>query len=95
MPTSTTRVTTEHARKYMVQLAKHWTHRMPALTYDDARADVPLPSGPLVIEADNAGLTLTLSADDAEMDRMKGVVEEHLNRFAFRETLVYGWAPQP
>lgn len=92
MPASTARVTTEHGRKYMTQLAKHWSHRFPDLTYDEHRADVPLPGGPLSITADAASLTLTLSAVDAEgLERMQGVVVEHLDRFAFREALIYQW----
>lgn len=92
MPASTARVLTDHGRKYMTQLAKHWSHRFPELTYDENRADVPLPGGPLTIAADETGLTLTLSATDiAGLERMQGVVVEHLNRFAFRETLVYAW----
>lgn len=92
MPVSTARVLTDHGRKYMTQLAKHWSHRFPALTYDEHRADVPLPGGPLAITADATGLTLTLSAVDAAgLERMQGVVVEHLDRFAFREALIYQW----
>ena len=92
MLSSTARVVTADGRKYMTQLAKHWSHRFPELTYDENRADVPLPGGPMTIAADETGLTLTLSATDtAGLERMQGVVVEHLNRFAFRETLVYAW----
>ena len=38
--------------------------------------------------ADDAGLTLTLEvAESGQMERMQGVVIDHLKRFAFREDL--------
>ena len=40
------------------------------------------------------GLTLT-TADRAENERMRGVVERHIDRFAFREApLSYEWTEQ-
>jgi len=29
--------------------------------------------------------------DEEARDRMRKVIEDHLNRFAFRETLEYAW----
>lgn len=91
MSTSTARVPTANGQKYMTQLAKHWSHRFPDLTYDEHRADVPMPGAPLVMLADEQGLTLTLKGDAEALQWIQGVVTEHLGRFAFRESLTFNW----
>ena len=42
---STAKIETAHAGKYLVQLAKHWSHRFPDLTWNDTRAEIPFPIG--------------------------------------------------
>jgi hypothetical protein len=92
MPTSHARVTTGHGSRYLTQLSKHWSHRFPELTYSAERADIPLPGGPCVLEADGTGLVITLRSDAPEtLARMETVVAEHLQRFAFREPLAIAW----
>jgi hypothetical protein len=89
----TARVPTDKAVRYMTQLAKHWSHKFDvALTA--TTADIPLPFGPVRLAAEPDALLITLEPDpDADLARMKEVVENHLNRFAFREgELVYAWS---
>jgi hypothetical protein len=46
------------------------------------------------MKAGEADLLVTVDADDAEtLDRIKGVVASHLDRFAFREApLAFQWS---
>lgn len=92
MAQSTARVATENASRYLQQLCKHWSHKM-VTEFDPARGRVDFPSGAqLLLEAYDSALGLTLVAPDDSLDRMEGVVAEHLRRFAFREELVFDWA---
>ncbi len=91
------RVPTDKAARYMTQLAKHWSHRFD-VTFDATTAAIPLPLGPVTMVAEPDALVITLNPDpeapnfDEGVARMKEVVENHLNRFAFREgELVYDW----
>lgn len=93
MAAVTTRVATDKAARYMTQLAKHWSHKFDvALT--ERTADIPLPFGPVRLAAEKDALLITLEPNpEADVARMKEVVENHLNRFAFREgELVYPWS---
>jgi hypothetical protein len=92
MAQSTADVATEHASKYLQQLCKHWSHKM-VTEFDPAKGRVDFPSGAqLSLEADGASLHLKLAAADDSLERMEGVVADHLKRFAFREELVFDWA---
>jgi hypothetical protein len=87
---STARATTESARRYMIQLCKHWGHKFEVV-YDDTSGRIALPVGPLTMAADETGLTLTLEVEPEGLDRIEPVVTEHLNRFAFREPFDLAW----
>jgi uncharacterized protein len=93
--TARANVRTDHASKYLMQLSKHWSHRFPDLTFDAHHAEIPLPAGPCTLQANEGVLQITLEADSVESaDRLEQVVADHLNRFAFRETLTYEWVRQ-
>lgn len=86
------RVATEKAARYMIQLAKHWSHKFE-VTYDETSAFFPLPAGACRMTAHPDGLDITVEAADLEgLARLEDVVAKHLDRFAFREgELQYGW----
>jgi len=89
---STAKIETAHAGKYLVQLAKHWSHRFPDLTWNDTRAEIPFPTGNCVFTSKENVLTIVLAVSDEETaSRLEDVVAEHLNRFAFRESLDIVW----
>jgi DNA-binding PadR family transcriptional regulator len=76
---------TDRAARYMIQLAKHWSHKFE-VTYDETSALIPLPLGTCRMLADPEGLDITVEAADLEgLARLEDVVAEHLLRFAFRE----------
>lgn len=87
-----TQVPTEKASRYMQQLCKHWAHKME-VDFDAERGTVNFPTARLDMAATEDGLSLTLApTGDEDIARLKSVVEDHLNRFAFREgELVYDW----
>lgn len=77
----------------MQQLAKHWSHKLE-VRFDAEEATVVFTNGSrLEMRADSETLDCALSVpNDGDADRMRGVVEEHLNRFAFREgPLTFEW----
>ncbi|MGY2051309.1 DUF2218 domain-containing protein [Methylobacterium sp. JK268] len=87
--TAQARVGTAQGSRYLTQLCKHWSHRFPETAFSPERGVVPFGEGrEAVFEADPDGLTLRVSAPDAEaLARLEAVVAEHLARFAFREDL--------
>lgn len=105
MTDSTAHVATVHASRYLQQLAKHWSHSL-RVEFTANRAAVVFPKD--VRGADWLGdATFTMdahsdclrcrieaSAED-QLLGLKGVVERHLNRFAFREApLTFSWDDQ-
>ena len=79
------RLTTDRGARYMIQLAKHWSHKFE-VSFDDISALIPLPLGTCSMLADAEGLDVTIEAVDLEaLARLEDVVAEHLLRFAFRE----------
>jgi hypothetical protein len=87
------RILTAKARTYMIQLCKHFGHKIP-VTYDDTNGRIEFPFGVCRAEADADALTLTsLAADEAQLHQLKDVIARHLVRFAFKEELVIEWKP--
>jgi hypothetical protein len=84
-------VATPNGSKYLQQLCKHWSHRLE-VEFDATRGRVAFPTSAVTFAATPDALTMTLiSPDAATLDRMEGVVVDHLNRFAFREELKVEW----
>ena len=87
--------------KYLQQLVKHWSHKMAA-SWDDESNTAAFPFSDTTSAVMTArdepesgvGITLT-TADMEENERMRGVIEQHIDRFAFREApLTYEWKEQ-
>ncbi len=84
-------VATSSGSRYLQQLCKHWGHKFE-VEFDARRGVIKLPMGPCVLDASPEALTLTLETDDAaDLDRFEAVVADHVQRFAFRETLAFDW----
>ncbi len=85
----------EKPERYIQQLVKHWGHKH-ATSYDEGDGMGTFPFSDLesaVMVARPGGIAITLTT--AEQDRnehMRGVIERHIDRFAFREApLEYEW----
>lgn len=93
---------TASASRYLQQLCKHWAHNLQVeFTPDQGRVVFPAV-GKAGSFAGEAVLTLTARADGlesrieasepAQLERLKKALEDHLDRFAFREApMAYGW----
>ncbi len=91
MPTAKTIVKTEKASRYLVQLCKHFAHKVPA-EWSDTTGHAQLPPGPCHMMADEEALTVVCeAADDEGLARAKYIVEDHIVRFGWRENLTVTW----
>ena len=99
---STAQVKTENGSRYLQQLCKHWAHNL-AVEFDENQGSVVFPrdargadwpgDGVFTMQAGADALTCRIEASAAgQLDGLKGAVERHLNRFAFREgELAFDW----
>ena len=93
MPIAKASVPTANSAKYIQQLCKHWSHRLE-VDLADQKGVVKFPDGVATLEAGADALLVTLEAEASEkVERLKGVVASHLDRFAFREApLKFDWS---
>ena len=93
MPVAKASVPTVHGAKYMQQLCKHWSHKLE-VDLSEQRDVVKFPTAVATFDASAGTLQVTIEGEEAEaVERMKGVVASHLDRFAFREApLRFDWA---
>ncbi|WP_375397913.1 DUF2218 domain-containing protein [uncultured Sphingomonas sp.] len=100
--TSTARVPTANASKYLQQLCKHWQHNLTVdFTPDHGTVVFPKnargadwPDDALVtFEAEAETLEVRIDASiEPQLEGLKGAVASHLDRFAFREApLAFDW----
>jgi uncharacterized protein len=92
MPTVNASVPTVNGAKFLQQLCKHWSHRLE-VEFSDRKGVVTFPGAVVNLEAEADALQVTIEGKDSEeVERMKGVVSSHLDRFAFREApLRFNW----
>ncbi|MFM5930307.1 MAG: DUF2218 domain-containing protein [Novosphingobium sp.] len=99
---STSIVPTTSASRYLQQLCKHWAHNME-VEFDAQHGRVVFPKnargadwpgdGLFTMAAGDMALTCRIEAtSEGQLEGLKGAVERHLNRFAFREgELAFTW----
>ena len=88
---SSTDIATASGQRYLVQLCKHFSHRLPA-SWDDEGGCIEFPFGTCNLKAGPDALSVGVeAASEADLDRMEHVVLSHLQRFAFREELAAEW----
>jgi uncharacterized protein len=93
MPIVSANVPTANASKYIQQLCKHWSHRLE-VDFTEQKGVVRFPDAVVTLVVQPDDLTVTIDAQEKEtVERMKGVVSSHLDRFAFREApLKFDWS---
>lgn len=96
---------TPNAAKYVTQLCKHWGHNLTVvedgnsgrITFPkDARGAAWPDDAVVTFHAlpDRVDCRIDASAE-AQRDGLKGAIERHVNRFAFREgELAFDWTDQ-
>lgn len=89
-------IVTPSGSRMLQQLCKHWAHKFE-VAFTPEHGEITLPMGRCALDATNDALTVVVSAaDPGDAPRLQKVVEEHLRRFAFRETLEFDWVePRP
>lgn len=91
MERSTARVRTEKAGRYLVQLCKHFGHKVPA-EWSDSEGVVRFEPGTCRMAATNDTLILDCeSATGADLVVVQNVVADHLVRFAWKDELSVAW----
>lgn len=90
--TATAHVATPNGARYITQLCKHWAHKLD-VDLAGSTGTVRFPGAVAVMAGAESGIDLTVTADDADrLGEIQGVIERHLDRFAFREApLAYPW----
>ena len=89
---SEARVATAMAQRYMIQLCKHFEHRL-AVSYTTEAGSIAFPSGTCRLEAAPDLLILRAEAQDEEqLGQLEQVVSRHLERFAFRDKPQLAWS---
>ncbi len=86
----------EQPERYVQQLVKHWGHKM-ATTYTEGLGTFPFSDlESAVMQAMPGGIAITLTTADHDRNvHLRGVIERHLDRFAFKEApLSYEWKEQ-
>ena len=88
----------EKPERYIQQLVSHWSHKY-ATTYDEGDGMGCFPfseTETAVMTARHDGIAITLvTADRTRNEHLRGVIERHIDRFAFREApLTYEWTDQ-
>ena len=92
LPSSIARVATPKARNYMIQMCKHFGHKLP-VKYDDAGGRLQFEQRVCEFDITQPGiLTIALQADDERgLHAIEDIVDRHLRRFAFKEELAIAW----
>jgi hypothetical protein len=86
-------VATDRADRYLVQLCKHFAHKVPA-EWSDHKGFADFGWGTCTLVATEDGLALRAAAPDAAgLDRVKHVVADHTERFGSRDNLTVVWQP--
>jgi uncharacterized protein len=85
------RIATRLATRYLIQLCKHFEHRLPVVRVGE-EGSITFPSGTCRLTAAEDLLVLGAQArDEEQLAQLEGVVTRHLERFAFRDKPEIAW----
>ena len=91
MNVSIAQVSTENASSYLRKLCQHWSHKF-LVSFDAQHGMIDLGIGKCILDAEESALKVRLEmAAERDQAPLQKVVEEHIQRFAFRESLVFDW----
>ncbi|MGJ8546001.1 MAG: DUF2218 domain-containing protein [Sulfitobacter sp.] len=95
MPTTTGYYQTTNASKYLQQLCKHFGHKIE-VSYDAKNGWAAFEMGTAHLSANDDGLTITCTVQTpAAVSAVHGVIDSHLEKFAFREAFkTMDWVTQ-
>jgi uncharacterized protein len=85
------RVATKLATRYLIQLCRHFEHRLPVVRAGE-EGSIVFPAGTCRLTAQGDVLVLgALAEDDDRLVELEQVVSRHLERFAFRDKPEIAW----
>ena len=91
MENSTALVRTDKASRYLVQLCKHFGHKVPA-EWTETGGVVRFEPGTCRMAAADGELTLACESETPEdLAVVQDVIASHLQRFAWKEELTVSW----
>jgi hypothetical protein len=94
MPFFSADIETPHASKYLQQLCKHFAHKV-TVDFSPEAGRVEFPPGRCIMAADGTRLQFHCKAkEDRAIPMIKGILENHLVKFAWREELSIEWVNQ-
>ena len=87
------RAKTASGSKYLQQLCKHWSHKFD-VDFSEKRGQVRFPSAVATMEASADALLVSIETEvTGSVERLKEILADHLDRFAFREApLPFEWS---
>lgn len=74
----------------MQQLCKHFAHKVP-VDFAPGAGRIVFTFGTCTLRTEGALLTLTVTGESADVERLEQVIGDHLARFAFRENITVTW----
>lgn len=91
---STGRFETDNAHRYMVQLCKHFDHKIPTEVEGDT-GTIRFDIGTARLTAEPSVLSCQVTGTDAAtLEHLQDIIDRHLARFAFREDFTHmDWSP--
>ncbi|WP_447530091.1 DUF2218 domain-containing protein [Vreelandella sp. TE19] len=92
MPISRAEMATESGERLINRLCKHWSHKLE-VEYTAQDAKIVFPEGGTCLmhaEADKLAVSIE-TLDEATLDKLEGVVQNHLERMVKDETLEIVW----
>ncbi len=88
---STTTIATQAASQYIGKLCRHFRHKIET-EYTPTTGLATFPFGNCNMTATPTQLTFDIAADSVEsVEKIKGVLIRHLEKFAYKEKLVVEW----
>lgn len=88
-------IPTDHARKYLQQLCKHFAHKVD-VEFDTETGFAALPPGPCTLKATPSELYIHCQSDKTDaLPNSRSIIEIHLKKFAWREELNFDWQDCP
>jgi catechol 2,3-dioxygenase len=86
-------VVTDRPSPYLLQLAKHFRHKLD-VTFDERAGTIPFAFGRCELRAGEGVLVLeAVAATPEELERVENVIAGHLVRFGRRHELSVAWSP--
>ena len=91
MKKSTTTIATDAASSYIGKLCRHFRHKIET-EYTPTTGLATFQFGTCAMKATSTELIFNITANDMEsVEKIKGVLERHLVKFAYKEDLTIRW----